>query len=113
MFTLATAHSDTQAMTALGAASTDDGAAAAGAHAHKETVGTLTTYDGRLISPFHGALTLERNARLHRPTPLLSTLFSHPSLWITLSELARMRKKTPHSHRNRPFQWSVKHNKFR
>lgn len=44
---------DCQAVAALGATSSQNGAATAGARADEETVGALTTDDGRLIGTFH------------------------------------------------------------
>ena len=44
---------DGETMTALGAASGDDLAAATGGHANQEAVGALATDDGRLVSTLH------------------------------------------------------------
>jgi hypothetical protein len=48
-------------MTALGAASADDGTTATGAHANEEAVGALAANDGRLVSPFHDDKPLRNN----------------------------------------------------
>ena len=45
--------SDSQAMTALGAARANDGTSAAGLHADEEAVRALATDDGRLIGALH------------------------------------------------------------
>lgn len=44
---------DSQALTALGAARIDHGAAATGFHANQETVGTCAADFGGLVSAFH------------------------------------------------------------
>ena len=51
------ARLDREALTALRATCVDDLAAADGLHANAETVGALTTGNGRLVSTFHVALT--------------------------------------------------------
>jgi hypothetical protein len=43
-------------MTTLGTTGTNNGTAAAGTLAHKETMGALTAHDGRLVSTFHGGI---------------------------------------------------------
>jgi hypothetical protein len=48
----------TQAMTALGATSADHGTTTTGAHTDEEAVGTLAANDGRLVSAFHGKVSL-------------------------------------------------------
>jgi hypothetical protein len=45
--------SDAQPLAALGAPCANDGATAAGTHAHQETVSALAPHHGRLICPFH------------------------------------------------------------
>ena len=47
--------SDRQALAAFGAAGVDHSAAAAGSHAHEETVGAGALDLGRLVGAFHGA----------------------------------------------------------
>jgi hypothetical protein len=44
---------DSQALTALGTARVDDGAATAGLHANQKTVGTGAADFGRLVCAFH------------------------------------------------------------
>lgn len=48
--------SDCQTLAALGAACIDHSAAAASRHAGTETVGTLASHDGGLVSTFHVGL---------------------------------------------------------
>ena len=61
-------------MTTLGTACADDGTATTGAVAHEEAVGTLTAYNGGLISAFHDADFLrKRNARLESKMLSLSS----------------------------------------
>jgi hypothetical protein len=62
-------------MTALGATGSDNGTAAAGAHANKEAVGALAPHDGRLVGALHGDSLGEReNPELDRFTLSLSRI---------------------------------------
>ena len=54
---------DSQALAALGAAGVQNGTAATGFHAHAETVGTLATGNGRLVSTFHVRSTKNKGVR--------------------------------------------------
>ncbi len=61
-----TPHSDAEAGTSFGSASTDDCAATACAHANQETMGTFTPGYRGLVCAFHGSrLYKKKNTRLH------------------------------------------------
>jgi hypothetical protein len=47
---------DSQTLTAFGAASVDDSAAATGFHANQKAVGTCAAGLGGLVSAFHGSI---------------------------------------------------------
>jgi hypothetical protein len=70
-------------MTTLGTACADDGTTTASAVAHEEAMGTLTAYNGGLISAFHDANFLrKRNARLESKILLLSShIFCDKTVW--------------------------------
>ena len=68
-------RSDGEAMATLGATGADHGTTATGAHAHKETVGTLAAHDRGLIGAFHGLDLLLKKRAITARRPLFVKTF--------------------------------------